>query len=236
MRSFEAKFRIVRVLLLAAWWCNWSALIPVSSSSSSWLWLTLFLVPIHTHEHPLCTAAAVAVTATATGSDGKRCTDGATTTTNNNCEAVYSQPESDDSNNDHDEDEEDDDDDDDDDDYDAIDEDYPSECSDLADPAINDCKALAEGGECNTNPGFMKYQCALSCGTCHEFNAAYAIYNDTHERKKGGEEESSIGGVGPCTDLYRECKQWAGQGECAFNPDFMLVQCERSCMICFEDT
>ncbi len=227
MRSFKAKFRIVRVLSLTAWWCS-CALIPVpSSSSSSLLWSMLFLVPIHTHEHHICAAAAAA--ATTTGSDAKQCTDDATS---NNCEAVCSQPELDDSDNDHDEDDGDHDEDEGDN-YDD-DDDYPSECSDLADPDTNDCKALAEGGECNTNPGFMKYQCAVSCGTCRECNAAYAIYNDTDEGKGG--EESSVGGVGPCTDLYRECKQWAGQGECAFNPDFMLVQCERSCMICFEDT
>ena len=70
-------------------------------------------------------------------------------------------------------------------------------------------------------------------------------------RTEVDEEESSgvVGGGGgggggggvvisppPCTDLYRECKQWAGQGECAYNPDFMLMQCQRSCMVCFEDT
>jgi len=141
-----------------------------------------------------------------------------------NNQEVDTEPDADENAEDMDEDEEDDDDDEDDD-------EHPSECSDLADPDTDDCKSLAESGECNTNPGFMKYRCASSCGTCRDFNAAYGIIHD------GKYDTTGTGGSGqPCTDLYRECKQWAGQGECAYNPDFMLVQCERSCMICFEDT
>ncbi|KAL7538279.1 hypothetical protein ACHAXR_008444 [Thalassiosira sp. AJA248-18] len=87
------------------------------------------------------------------------------------------------------------------------------ECTDL-DP---ECETLAESGACDDNPGFMKYECAVSCNTCSEFDAAYA-------------------GSGPCTDKYVECKNWAAMGECGFNPNFMLVECERSCVMCFEDT
>ena len=93
------------------------------------------------------------------------------------------------------------------------------ECTDHGD----ECTSLAENDECNTNPGYMKYQCAKSCNTCDEFDAAYEALRDGT-------------GDGPCTDRYRECKNWAHMGECSFNPNFMLVECERSCMICFEDT
>lgn len=41
---------------------------------------------------------------------------------------------------------------------------------------------------------------------------------------------------GPCTDEYVECKNWAAMGECGYNPPFMLIQCQRSCLVCFEDT
>ena len=36
----------------------------------------------------------------------------------------------------------------------------PSTCTDLAD--TTDCTTYATNGECNTNPGYMKYQCAFS--------------------------------------------------------------------------
>ena len=72
----------------------------------------------------------------------------------------------------------------------------------------------------------MTYECAVSCLTCDEFEEAY------EELRSGGEGD----GDGPCTDKYAECKNWAQQGECGFNPDFMIAECERSCMICFEDT
>jgi len=111
-----------------------------------------------------------------------------------------------------------DDDDDDDDDDDVKGEQF--ECTDLHDT----CETLADDGECDTNPGFMKYECAVSCGTCSEFDAAYeALWDDGT-------------GDGPCTDRNEECMGWAAMGECGFNPGFMLVECERSCLICFEDT
>ena len=95
-------------------------------------------------------------------------------------------------------------------------------CVDSDDPD-HDCRALAESGECESNPGFAKYRCAVSCGTCRDFDDAYGRWRDGS-------------GVEPCTDEYSECKNWAAMGECGYNPPFMLVECQRSCMICFEDT
>jgi len=86
-----------------------------------------------------------------------------------------------------------------------------------------DCKSLAESDQCKTNPGYMKYNCPVSCDTCDEFDQKY-------EELRNGK------GNGPCTDKYLECKNWANMGECHFNPNFMLLECERSCMVCFEDT
>ncbi|KAL7548827.1 hypothetical protein ACHAWF_012087 [Thalassiosira exigua] len=87
------------------------------------------------------------------------------------------------------------------------------------------CPDLAARGECAYNPGFAKYRCALSCGTCPEYAAA-------HEALQGDGRR----GDGPCTDLHPKCKMWATGGECGFNPTFMLEECERSCVVCFEDT
>ena len=95
-------------------------------------------------------------------------------------------------------------------------------CVDSDDPD-HDCRALAESGECESNPGFTRYRCAASCGTCPDFDDAYGRWRDGT-------------GAEPCTDEYSECKNWAAMGECGYNPPFMLVECQRSCMICFEDT
>jgi len=95
----------------------------------------------------------------------------------------------------------------------------PNECRDNH----PDCPSYATKGECITNPGFMTYECAKSCNTCAEFEQAY------YDLREGN-------GDGPCTDRYRECKNWAAMGECAVNPSFMLDQCERSCFQCYVDT
>ncbi|KAL9178578.1 hypothetical protein ACHAXT_001916 [Thalassiosira profunda] len=95
-----------------------------------------------------------------------------------------------------------------------------TECIDFDE---DQCKEFAAKGQCDENPGFMEYECSVSCGTCEKFDAAYEALREGS-------------GDGPCTDKYPECKGWAGMGECSFNPGFMQVECERSCMLCYEDT
>eukprot|EP00537_Pseudo-nitzschia_pungens_P017522 CAMPEP_0172408902 /NCGR_PEP_ID=MMETSP1061-20121228/76093_1 /TAXON_ID=37318 /ORGANISM="Pseudo-nitzschia pungens, Strain cf. pungens" /LENGTH=178 /DNA_ID=CAMNT_0013145045 /DNA_START=65 /DNA_END=601 /DNA_ORIENTATION=- len=36
----------------------------------------------------------------------------------------------------------------------------------------------------------------------------------------------------PCTDEDSRCGEWAGNGECKSNPQYMLVQCRKSCSSC----
>ncbi|KAL3786940.1 hypothetical protein ACHAWO_013779 [Cyclotella atomus] len=81
-----------------------------------------------------------------------------------------------------------------------------------------DCATLAEENECQSNPGFMYYQCAQSCDTCEDF------YSDIAEN------------VEICTDNDPSCFSWAKSGECAYNPNYMHKECRRSCLRCFVDT
>jgi hypothetical protein len=36
----------------------------------------------------------------------------------------------------------------------------------------------------------------------------------------------------PCIDAYEKCGEWREAGECRNNPQFMLVQCRKSCASC----
>ena len=38
--------------------------------------------------------------------------------------------------------------------------------------------------------------------------------------------------IDPCQDSQASCSQWANEGECLNNPNFMLAQCPRSCGTC----
>ena len=38
--------------------------------------------------------------------------------------------------------------------------------------------------------------------------------------------------IDPCQDSQESCSQWANEGECLNNPNFMLAQCPRSCGTC----
>jgi len=35
-----------------------------------------------------------------------------------------------------------------------------------------------------------------------------------------------------CTDEYSSCQEWADNGECEINPEFMLYNCKKSCKVC----
>ena len=86
---------------------------------------------------------------------------------------------------------------------------------------LSKCSKLRKQGECESNPGFMKYACPLECDMCDEFTSSM-------KKKKRG--------IQPCMDHNMKCKEWAGMGECEHNPNYMHVQCARSCMRCYEDS
>jgi len=89
------------------------------------------------------------------------------------------------------------------------------------DHLLTKCSSLTENGECEKNPGFMKYACPLSCKMCDEFKSSMT----TKEEK----------GTDLCIDHDPQCKDWSGMGECEYNPNFMRKECPRSCFQCYED-
>ncbi|EDQ87102.1 uncharacterized protein MONBRDRAFT_27621 [Monosiga brevicollis MX1] len=68
-------------------------------------------------------------------------------------------------------------------------------------------------GECQKNPDFMNKACPVSCGQCQVL------------------EKANI----PCTNLYRQCTDWAtpghtsAEGECVNNAKWMKRNCKLSC-------
>ncbi|KAJ7393543.1 hypothetical protein OS493_006527 [Desmophyllum pertusum] len=38
-----------------------------------------------------------------------------------------------------------------------------------------------------------------------------------------------------CADKHSNCEQWASAGECRTNPDWMLMNCQESCGLCFDE-
>lgn len=116
------------------------------------------------------------------------------------------------------------------------------------------CAAWAASGECSRNPPFMQTVCRLSCGTCRGFTAG-ALSNkpsvpdgtsspsspmDTKPQKtarQAGVEARKAERVADGVDCANshadaECDKWARTGECRGNPNFMHVQCRRSCNLC----
>ena len=96
------------------------------------------------------------------------------------------------------------------------------ECQDLLLP--KNCDSLTNKGECEKNPGFMKFACAESCDLCGEYD--YSLSKITKE-----EEVADL-----CFDYHSKCKEWSSMGECEYNPNFMLKECRRSCFQCYEDS
>ncbi|KAL7527106.1 hypothetical protein ACHAXR_001807, partial [Thalassiosira sp. AJA248-18] len=68
------------------------------------------------------------------------------------------------------------------------------------------CAEYAQLGGCKDNPGYMTYNCAMTCNACNR----------------------------PCTDDHYRCLEWAGMGECDAN--YMKKSCRHSCLICNEGT
>jgi len=91
-------------------------------------------------------------------------------------------------------------------------------------PAENECQFWARNGECEKNPNFMTKECKKSCGICSD--------NDgVHQGRENNKANNN------CSDNkpgLNECPYWAKNGECENNPNFMTVECRKSCGICLD--
>jgi len=122
--------------------------------------------------------------------------------------------------------------------------------------AVEGCQEWAEAGECSGNPTFMRTDCAK---TCQEFFNVCRNQHDNDEcdewSKQGhcgdghaefmhqncqlscgmcayfaqGNEASR---ENQCKDTNRHCVEWASQGDCVKNRDFMHADCKASCRLC----
>ncbi|XP_050400749.2 GLIPR1-like protein 1 [Patella vulgata] len=85
------------------------------------------------------------------------------------------------------------------------------ECKDGND----NCPEWKKGGQCESNPDYMKKNCPMACQVCEV-----------------EENESSSKPTNDCEDESTECKNWAETGHCAMNPSYMLKSCKKSCNRC----
>jgi len=88
----------------------------------------------------------------------------------------------------------------------------PTGCSD----SNQNCASWAENGECKKNPDYMLVNCCKSC------DAGTKVTTTTTTTTKATTTSS-------CTDSNNNCASWAENGECKKNPDYMLVNCCKSC-------
>ena len=72
----------------------------------------------------------------------------------------------------------------------------------------NGCRAATNTGDCESNIGYMMFECPKSCGLCDASGKF-------------------------CSDLYlKKCPGWRTEGQCASNKDYMAKNCRVSCGLC----
>jgi len=82
------------------------------------------------------------------------------------------------------------------------------------------CPNWAQKGECSKNPGYMLVNCKKSCNQCS--SGPTTTKRPTTTTRPDSD----------CTDNNNSCASWASSGECSKNPDYMLVNCKKSCGQC----
>jgi len=91
---------------------------------------------------------------------------------------------------------------------------------------ITKCKEWAQWGECDNNPSYMSNNCEKSCNICE----------DDQPTESPGSTSAPTPSSAPtfvsCVDGNARCPEWAEDNQCSINPDYMLKNCEKSCLVC----
>mmetsp|Transcript_19623 Transcript_19623/g.49877 ORF Transcript_19623/g.49877 Transcript_19623/m.49877 type:complete len:370 (-) Transcript_19623:69-1178(-) len=91
---------------------------------------------------------------------------------------------------------------------------------------LSSCEDWAQGGECQSNPGFMRSQCPLACGFCADI--------DQFGRASANNSDSLLGAA-RCRDLAESnwCERQAAVGGCEVNSKSHAWElCHKSCGWC----
>lgn len=91
---------------------------------------------------------------------------------------------------------------------------------------ITRCAEWASEGECDSNPSYMLNNCEKSCNIC----------GDDQPTESPGSSDAPTPSSAPtfvsCVDGNARCAEWAEDNQCSINPDYMLKNCEKSCLVC----
>jgi ShK domain-like len=114
--------------------------------------------------------------------------------------------------------------------------DYDDNESDETKPGCVDkhkfCPIWASKGECEENEINMKRFCAKSCNACDSSTGdndsdLSDVDEDEVDDNDDDEDDDTL-----CKNKDESCAIWAKAGECEVNPNYMLVNCAKSCDSC----
>ena len=90
--------------------------------------------------------------------------------------------------------------------------------------STEECQNKILLGECISNQEFMFQYCPQECLEYKDFGVyGYLLPKSEDQNNK------------PCQDDDEYCKEDAKANECLLNPDWMLKECPKSCLVCFEE-
>ncbi|XP_038068797.1 balbiani ring protein 3-like [Patiria miniata] len=97
------------------------------------------------------------------------------------------------------------------------------------------CHIWARHGVCQSYEEWMLVNCALSCWRCaNKTGVTVEIWGDTTADGSGTPKppprRRQI-----CQNKHKRCDQWAENGRCTREPDFMYKRCLKSCGMCIDE-